>query len=276
MTATLLALACLIVSVFSCADHTGRQRGALAKRQEVSRTNPSHITKDWAYDASYNWGAISPDYITCHIGTNQSPLALSLTAGLAHYHHPTFSGYENVSGNFSNWGYGPAYNLSHPADDWTTLPVLRWDNETAYLKGWHIHTPADHSVGGDRSKAELHLVHVNSEGHETAVLAIRLDPGTSEQAFFSQLPTYVPYHDPKPVQNVKLNINLILEAVYYVTDFWTYQGSLTSPPCREGIRWFVARNIVFTSSKQMQDILRVSTFSAREEQEVWLHGINSA
>jgi carbonic anhydrase len=49
---------------------------------------------------------------------------------------------------------------------------------------------------------------------------------------------------------------------------------LTSPPCREGIRFFIARNILFVSNAQMQDILRVSTYSARAEQEVWMHEIN--
>lgn len=68
-----------------------------------------------------------------------------------------------------------------------------------------------------------------------------------------------------------------LQAIREVADFsnfWTYQGSLTSPPCKEGIRWFVARNILFTSVKQMQDLLGASTFSARAEQEVWLHQVN--
>jgi carbonic anhydrase len=51
-------------------------------------------------------------------------------------------------------------------------------------------------------------------------------------------------------------------------------GSLTSPPCTEGIRFFVARNILFVGNAQMQDILNVSTYSARAEQEVWLHQIN--
>lgn len=52
------------------------------------------------------------------------------------------------------------------------------------------------------------------------------------------------------------------------------RGSLTSPPCTEGLRWFVARNIMFVSDEQMQAILRVSTYSARAEQEVWRHDIN--
>lgn len=204
-------------------------------------------------------------------------MALTLTEGLSHHHYPSFSEYDrNVLGNWSNWGYGPTYNLSHPVGDYTTLPMLQWDNETSYLKGWHIHTPADHTVGGDRSKAELHMVHVNAEGHETAVVAIRLDPGSHETPFFSQLPAMVPFQDIKPVKDVKMNMDLILASAGHFRDFWFYRGSLTSPPCREGIRWFVAHSLVFTSTQQMQDILRVSTFSAREEQEIWLHEVNGA
>lgn len=56
--------------------------------------------------------------------------------------------------------------------------------------------------------------------------------------------------------------------------FFPTTGSLTSPPCTEGIRFFVARNILFVGNQQMQDILGVSTYSARAEQEVWLHQIN--
>ncbi|KAL8831502.1 MAG: hypothetical protein Q9170_005259, partial [Blastenia crenularia] len=101
---------------------------------------------DWAYDASYNWGAIQPDYGECQTGTQQSPIALSLTAGLSQYHHPTFENYDrNFSGNWTNWGYGPSFNLAHPPDEYTELPSMNWDDETAYLKGWHIHAPADHS-----------------------------------------------------------------------------------------------------------------------------------
>ncbi|KAI4247188.1 MAG: hypothetical protein L6R40_001531 [Gallowayella cf. fulva] len=330
----LLLVASLVASAHGCADHTHRQRGRLSnrhlshKREEVSSTNPSYITADWAYDASYNWGAIQPDYANCQTGTQQSPIALSLTGGLSSYHHPTFENYDrNVSGNWTNWGYGPAFTLDHRADDYTGLPSVKWDNETAYLKGWHIHAPADHSVGGDRSKAEMHLVHVNTEGHEVAVLAIRLDPGTSSAPFFAQLPEMVPFvtglgrspdsqpssgnpksssrrrksrrselgdmltglisskpssalsrqnEKPQVVEDVQMDMALVLEGVYRFNEFWTYKGSLTSPPCMEGIRWFVARTIAFTSIDQMRAILGACTYSARAEQEVWLHEINSA
>ncbi|KAL8876977.1 MAG: hypothetical protein Q9198_004919 [Flavoplaca austrocitrina] len=297
-------------SVFSCADHTGRQRGHLSplhiKRQAATPstnnpptggTNSSEPVADWAYDASYDWGAIQAEYADCQTGTQQSPIALSLTNGLSQYHHPSFSNYNrNVSGNWTNWSYGPSFTLGHPADDYTGLPSMKWDNVTSYLKGWHIHAPADHSVGGDRSKAEMHLVHVDAKGHEIAVLAIRLDPGTAPLPFLTQLPPMIPFIPgidrrpstdvapgqpartvrPEVVEDVEMNMSLALNSVYTVSEFWTYKGSLTSPPCTEGIRWFVARAIAFTSVEQMKMVLGVSTYSARQEQEVWLHEINSA
>lgn len=152
---------------------------------------------------------------------------------------------------------------------------MTYDNTTLYLRGWHLHAPADHSVAGDRSKSELHMVHVNEEGEEAAVLAIRLDPGQTNSLFLAQLPPMIGFNDTTQVMGVEINPRLALEAVNLFEEFWTYQGSLTSPPCEEGIRWFVARSILFTSVDQMKEILHVSTYSARAEQEVWLHNINA-
>lgn len=53
------------------------------------------------------------------------------------------------------------------------------------------------------------------------------------------------------------------------------RGSLTSPPCTEGIRFYVARQILFVGVDQMRALLRVSHYSARAEQEVWQHEINA-
>lgn len=72
---------------------------------------------------------------------------------------------------------------------------MTFDNETVWLKGWHVHAPADHSVQGDRSKAELHLVHTDAEGDEKAVVAMRIDPGNAESAFFAQFPAVPGFDD---------------------------------------------------------------------------------
>ena len=210
---------------------------------------------------------LSPDYELCQTGTQQAPIPLNFQQGLSTAHLLRFNYTGDIPGSFYNWGYGPAFSLTKaPCTTGSTAadcpvdlnaPHFTFDengiDETVYLVSWHVHTPADHSVQGDRSKAELHLVHVDKNGRERAVLAIRIDPGVSSySSFFAQA----------------------LREVGDFKEMWTYRGSLTSPPCREGIRFFIARNILFVSNAQMQDILRVSTYSARAEQEVWMHEIN--
>ncbi|KAJ9635105.1 hypothetical protein H2199_008591 [Coniosporium tulheliwenetii] len=279
MLPSLLALAAAVPAVLGCAQHDNyRPLPHFGKRQIT--TNPGRTVTDWAYEASYNWGRINETYRECQVGTQQSPIALNLNQGLSQRHIPSFGGYtnssgsQNVTGNFYNWGYGPAFTLHHEDGVWDTLPSMTFDNETVYLRGWHIHSPADHTVGGDRSKAELHYVHVDEEGHEAAVLAIRLDPGITSSPFFAQLPPMIGFNETEVMEGVTLNPALALDAVNNFQEFWTYKGSLTSPPCHEGIRFFVARNILFTSVEEMQALLGVSTYSARAEQEVWQHEIN--
>ncbi|KAJ4335191.1 hypothetical protein N0V87_006345 [Didymella glomerata] len=272
---SLAYIAALAPAVLSCPQHTNNERSRLVGRQSNPAQNPnSNTTRNiWAYEASFNWGKLSPDYRLCQTGTQQSPIALSLGNGLSLNHVPTFNYTGKVPGNFFNWGYGPAFTLAHNGD-WTSHPSFTYDNETLYLKGWHIHAPADHSVGGDRSKAEMHFVHVDAEGHEGAVLAFRLDPGNFNSTFFDQLPPMIGFDEMQVQEPLEMDLTLAMESVQYFNEFWTYQGSLTSPPCHEGIRWFVARQIMFTGVEQMQAILGASTYSARAEQEVWQHRIN--
>ncbi|KAL8858980.1 MAG: hypothetical protein Q9178_004461 [Gyalolechia marmorata] len=291
----LLLVASLAVrSVLSCADHSKRQSdlpspGHLSrKRQAFSNNNPVYNSPDWDYSVPNDWGSIRPAYAVCQTGTQQSPIPLSLASGTSQFHQPNFQNYDrNVTGSWTNWGYGPAFNLEHPPGVYTSLPSMRWDNQTAYLEGWHIHAPAEHSVDGDKTKAEMHLVHVDAQGNEVAVLGIRLDPGTSSLPFFAQLPALVPFvtagpgrnpnnNRPEVVPNVSMNMGLALDAVDRVSEFWTYKGSLTSPPCVEGLRWFVAREVALMSVNQMRTLLGASRYSARMEQEVWLHDVNGA
>ncbi|KAJ4323882.1 hypothetical protein N0V84_004105 [Fusarium piperis] len=267
----LFATAVHVTGTLSCALHENHQQLVNRKRHVSPRATGD---TDWAYEASFNWGRLNPDYALCQTGTQQSPIALSLNNGLSLNHIPEFNYPDRVAGNFYNWGYGPAFTVTHEEGVWDQNPSFSFDNETVYLAGWHIHAPADHSVGGDRSKAELHLVHVDAEGHERAVLAIRLDPGNRDNQFLSQLPSMIGFNETDVTEPAELNHRLALESVLYFNEFWTYQGSLTSPPCHEGIRWFVARQIMFTGVQQMRDILGASTYSARAEQEVWLHRIN--
>lgn len=209
----------------------------------------------------------------------QSPIPLLLSQGISLTHRPTFNFPRASIGTWLNWGYGPSFTLN--ASSLAAKATVTFEdkndgvNETATLKGWHIHAPADHTIQDDRSKAELHMVFGDAKGADRVVFALRIDPGNTESKFFKQLPPMISFRDKtKQVKNTSIQNRLAISEVNDFAEFWTYRGSLTSPPCTEGVRWYVARNTMFVSNKQMQDILAVSTYSARAEQEVWLHAIN--
>ncbi|KAK2624453.1 hypothetical protein QTJ16_006403 [Diplocarpon rosae] len=278
----LLLIASFIPSIIACPRHEFNARGSLNKRASGEH--------QWAYEASFNWGMLNREYITCQIGTQQSPIMLKTSQGLASSHIPTFDAeaYSKVEGELFNWGYGPSF--TNPFS--TNGPAMKYDDKTLYLKGLHVHSPADHPIENERAKAELHLVHADASGAEKGVIAIRVDPGNAESAFFAQLlsgnqpgsnsssgyttssTSAVPKFDSQEKMSITLNVLQAIKEVNMFSDFWTYQGSLTSPPCTEGIRFWVARNTLYVSIAQMQAILAVSTYSARNEQEVWMHGIN--
>lgn len=172
---------------------------------------------------------------------------------------------------------GPAFDVAHEDDVWIDNPQLNFDHETVYLAGWHIHTPSDHIINGLRTRAELHLVHKTSNGTDRAVVAVLMDPGSENHTFIDQFPTQLikfNSSDPDRHVNVSLSLDGVLQTSSTFQEFWTYEGSVTSPPCEEGVRWFVARAVLHMSNEQMQHILAASRYSSRPEQMVWMHRIN--
>ncbi|KAK3052733.1 hypothetical protein LTR09_006216 [Extremus antarcticus] len=202
----------------------------LHKRQSESNSTSASPATRWAYEASFNWGQLDPDQ------------------GLSLGHAISFNYGNAVNGSFYNWGYGPAFEIEQDAGctigsaasnctNLNGLPSITFEdhgrNETAYLVSWHIHSPADHSVQQDRSKAELHFVHVDAQGHERAVLAMRMDPGLQTTSdFVDQFPSSFPNFNDTDTQIAdEIDLSLALDEVLHFNEFWTYQGSLTSPPC---------------------------------------------
>lgn len=224
---------------------------------------------------------ISLEYKMCHSGTAQSPINIFTSQGLATTHVPDFSGYAAHGasiGTFNNWGFGPAYTLDPGEnDDFSTLPALKFDNQTVFLSGWHIHFPSEHLVDGVRSRAELHMVHVDAAGEAAAVVGVRIEPSSiTSSPFFDQLPTpLIHFNDTEAeTEGVSLDHTLMIQEVGNVLQYWTYQGSLTTPPCSEGLRWFLPRQTLKVSEAQMVAMLESSRFSHRVEQVVWNQNIN--
>lgn len=214
---TVLATSLFAITSLACPDH---EYHSLKKRADAAA--------DWTYPEAPNWGLFKPEYSTCQDGTHQAPIGLRTDQGFA-ASQPRLQGYEtNVTGAFANWNYGPSMTLEHPEGDFKTLPHFTFKEggkeETVYMSAWHIHAPSEHTVNGERSRAEMHLVHVTAEGTPRSVLALRIDPGTQDSEFFNQLPPLIGHDENGKNVNATVNIGLALDEVNRFKRAWTYDG----------------------------------------------------
>lgn len=287
MVIRLFILSLLYLKATACITHSS----TFAKRDPA---------KNWNYDASFNWARVSPgmfvllsslkyikilkntniyikDYLTCQSGTHQSPIPLDVPSIASSKHRLSFDyGTKNTTGSLYNWGFAPAFDVATESkDNLSKNPSIRYDETTLYLKGWHIHTPAEHHIHGKRAKAEMHFVHADASGKEKAVLGFLINPnGNTDNEFFAQFQQFFGFNDTSARQTMTVDLKKALSSVSLFKNVWAYEGSLTSPPCREGIQWFVASQIMSVSVEQMKSILGASSYSARVLQDVWNHKIN--
>ncbi|GAA4809947.1 carbonic anhydrase family protein [Litoribaculum gwangyangense] len=121
------------------------------------------------------------------------------------------------------------------------------------LKQFHFHEPAEHLIDGIRYPMELHLVHVSNAG-EYAVLAIMAKEGQSSKPF-DFLESYLPINVGE-TKNVDLAFDMNLNLPKQKT-FFTYTGSLTTPPCTESVEWYIFKEPITVSLEQVEALKKL-------------------
>jgi carbonic anhydrase len=124
---------------------------------------------------------------------------------------------------------------------------IRVGQDGYQLLQFHLHAPSEHAVNGQLAAAELHLVHRNGL-LDLAVVGVMIQvapPGVAVNAAIETILTNAPETaGEEAILNVALNPKDVLPQKM---GYYTYSGSLTTPPCSEGVRWFVLKNPVFVS-----------------------------
>lgn len=158
--------------------------------------------------------------------------------------------------DITNNGHSIQYNFEK--GDYITL-----NDEKYELKQFHFHEGSEHTINGIRYPLEMHLVHV-SKHNKVAVVAVMAKEGESSEPF-TFLENYLPVKQGETKQinaNFDMNLNLPKNKTYY-----TYGGSLTTPPCTESVRWYVFTNPITVSLsqvKQLQELMPLNNY--RDEQ----------
>jgi carbonic anhydrase len=126
---------------------------------------------------------------------------------------------------------------------------LRIDSQPFELVQFHFHRPSEEQINGKPSAMVAHFVHKNSEGR-LAVLGVLLKEG-NENPGIKALWTHAPAKEGPEVspEGVTFNPLNLLPREY---EFYSYEGSLTTPPCTEGVRFFILKSQVNISREQVE------------------------
>ena len=130
-----------------------------------------------------------------------------------------------------------------------------------HLLQFHFHAPSEHTLFGRRFDMEMHLVHKDDWGN-LGVLGVFLKKGERNQAL-QKLWDAIPQEAGGEKNGPKINVAELLPASLR---YYRYAGSLTTPPCSEGVSWFVAREPITVAEEQVKQFVKAVPASSRPVQ----------
>lgn len=202
-----------------------------------------------------HWGELDPDFATCAKGQAQSPINIGLSQ-VTQMRPPQFR-YKASKLELVNQGRGVIAKVE--PGSW-----LHIDGKKYELKHFEFRTPSEHKVRGRELAMELQFVHQNPQG-ETAIVGVLARVTFRPHAVLKRIWAHLPSEPGKSSDMGGMRLNLI-SLLPMKHDFVTYQGSLTHPPCSEGVRWLVMQTPIRVSKKQVDTFTRLIGNNARPVQ----------
>lgn len=196
----------------------------------------------WGYSGKEGpeyWGSLDPKFSLCSEGKNQSPI--DLTGMIEGDLLPITINYQAGGNEILNNGHAIQVNYAPGS-------TIKIHDQQFELKQFHFHSPSENTIEGESFPMEAHFVHTDKKGN-LAVIALMFKTGdiNSEiEKAWSQMPE-------KPGENNVLpksvDANILLPKN---RDYYRFNGSLTTPPCSEGVWWFVMKENATASKEQVE------------------------
>ncbi len=212
----------------------------------------------WSYTGPagpQTWGGLKPDFALCAKGQRQSPI--DIQGGLSVELEPVQFNYKASRFGVVDNGHTVQANLA--AGNFIEVGGRRFE-----LKQFHFHRPSEERIDGRQFEMSLHLVHKDEQGR-LAVVALLMDRGAPHPAV-QKVWNSLPLEKQEELQaRSPLELAELLPSDH---SYYTYMGSLTTPPCSEGVQWIVMRQPVSVSSAQIELFARLYPMNARPLQQV--------
>lgn len=202
----------------------------------------------WGYvgkEGPEHWGDLSEEFATCKTGKNQSPIDLKNKVAVGTTGMPGFDVYYRETA-FKIINTGKTVKVKIPLGSYIKINDHRYE-----LLEYQFHTPSEHQLDGFNYPMEMQLIHRDGEGNYV-VIAVIFQEGDGNE-YLSDLLTYLPKDLNKLHVHEKLKIH---PARFFPANkkFYKYTGSLTTPPCSEGVYWMVFQQPVEASVRQLQEM----------------------
>jgi len=219
-----------------------------------------HSEHIWDYGVEKgpsHWGDLRPEFAPCKDGHRQSPIDIR---------NPEKSDLPPI-----HFDYKPS--PLHIVDNGHTIMVnytpgsaISVGGQNYELKQFHFHRPSEERVNGKRYEMVVHLVHTG-QGGKLAVVAVLLQKG-GDNPLVQELWKDLPKEKEKEefLDAVQVNVANILPTNH---GYYTFPGSLTTPPCSENVTWYVLKQPVTVSVEEIEQFSKLYRNDARPTQPLY-------
>lgn len=211
--------------------------------QSMSCMFAVHAKSSWSYQGKTGpeyWGKLSSKFRKCSDGVNQSPI--NITGGVNVAQPKLVFTYTGSGYQVANTGH--MLQVTNKPGSKVTIEKQNYN-----LKKIELHTPSEHTIGGRSYPMEAHFIHTDKKGILT-IIAVMFRSGRDDKNITAILKSAPKKKGSNPLLKALHPMQLLPQS----KDYFMYTGSLTSPPCSEGVRWIVMKNPVTASDKQMRQI----------------------
>jgi len=239
------------------APRAAKSTGHGAAAAGSALASAGHGGAHWSYQGPagpQTWGGLKPEFSLCGNGQRQSPI--DIRGGLAVDLEPVKFSYTDSRFGVIDNGHTVQANIA-PGNS-IEIGGKRYD-----LVQFHFHRPSEERIDGRQFEMSVHLVHKDDMG-KLAVVGVLVDKGQPQaavQKVWNNLPLE---KGDEAAARVPLNLDELLPAD---RRYFTYMGSLTTPPCSEDVRWVVMRQPVTMSADQIELFARMYPMNARPVQQ---------
>jgi len=215
---------------------------------------------NWDYgdlQGPQHWGELTPQFAACKEGRRQSPIDIRNPQGaeLAPIQFDYKASPLDIIDN------GHTVMINYAAGSSISVGTKKFK-----LEQFHFHRPSEEMINGKRYEMVVHLVHADQQG-QLAVVAVLVQEG-KENLLVRDLWDNLPKEKGKEYSSKTIQIDaaMMLPAS---RSYYTFVGSLTTPPCTEGVTWFVLKYPVTMSSAQIERFATLYPNNARPIQPLY-------